>query len=224
LALLPPMLQDQLQYPVVLTGLVTAPRGFGTLLAMFLVGRLIGRIDVRLIMVCGLSVTVYSLWQMTQFSLLMGPWPVVWSGVTQGIGMGFVYVPLSTVAFSTLPTSLRNEGTAFFNLLRNIGSSIGISVVMFMLTRNTDRVHAALVQHITPYTSQNNPAVQASHIDLSSTRGLVALNHLITNQATMIGYIDDFRLMLVMTLITMPLLLLIRPTAVELPEHGTVLE
>ena len=224
LALLPPMLQDQLQYPVVLTGLVTAPRGFGTLIAMFLVGRLIGRIDVRLIMVCGLSVTVYSLWQMTQFSLLMGPWPVVWSGVTQGIGMGFVYVPLSTVAFSTLPTSLRNEGTAFFNLLRNIGSSIGISVVMFMLTRNTDRVHAALVQHITPYTSQNNPAVQASHIDLSSTRGLVALNHLITNQATMIGYIDDFRLMMVMTLITMPLLLLIRPTAVELPEHGRVLE
>ena len=224
LALLPPMLQDQLQYPVVLTGLVTAPRGFGTLLAMYLVGRLIGRIDVRLIMVFGLSVTAYSLWQMTQFSLLMGPWPVVWSGITQGVGMGFVYVPLSTVAFSTLPASLRNEGTSFFNLLRNIGSSIGISVVMFLLTRNTDRVHAALVQHITPYTRGNDPAVLASHVDLSSTRGLVALNHLITNQATMIGYIDDFRLMMMMTLITMPFLLLIRRAEIVLPEHGTVLE
>ncbi|MDE2466367.1 MAG: DHA2 family efflux MFS transporter permease subunit [Alphaproteobacteria bacterium] len=224
LALLPPMLQDQLQYPVVLTGLVTAPRGIGTLISMFLVGRLIGRIDVRLIMAFGLSVTAYSLWQMTQFSILMGPWPVVWSGITQGVGVGFVYVPLSTVAFTTLPGYLRNEGTSFFNLLRNVGSSIGISVVMFLLTRNTDRVHAALVQHITPYTNPNDPAVLGAHVDLSSTGGLVALNHLITNQATMIGYLDDFRLMMVMTLATIPFLFLIRRTDVALSEHPAVLE
>jgi DHA2 family multidrug resistance protein len=224
LALLPPMLQNLMNYPVVLTGIVTAPRGLGTMLAMFLVGRLIGRIDVRLIMTFGLAMTAYSLWQMSHFSLLMGYWPVVWSGVAQGLGVGFTYVPLSTVAFTTLPANLRNEGTAFFNLLRNIGSSIGISVVMFLLTRNADRMHAALAQNITPFTSQNNPAIAAAHVDLGTTKGLLALNGLITSQATMIGYLDDFKLMMVLTLVTIPFLLLIREAAPKTGDHQVVME
>ena len=95
LALLPPMLQDQMQYPVVLTGLVTAPRGIGTLRGMIVVGRLVMRFDARVIMAVGLALTAYSLWQMTQFSLLMGYWPIVTSGIVQGLGVGLVYVPLS---------------------------------------------------------------------------------------------------------------------------------
>src|SRR5580692_10931683 len=136
LALLPPMLQNQLQYPVILTGLVTMPRGIGTLLGMILVGRLIKRFDARLVMAVGLVLTAYSLWQMTRFSLGMGSWPVIFSGIIQGAGVGLVYVPLSMVAFTTLPGALRNEGTSFFNLLRNVGSSVGISVVTFLLTQN----------------------------------------------------------------------------------------
>jgi DHA2 family multidrug resistance protein len=210
LALLPPMLQNQMQYPVVLTGLVTAPRGIGTMLGMIVVGRLVTRFDARVIMAVGLALTAFSLWQMTQFSLLMDTWPVISSGVIQGLGVGLVYVPLSTVAFTTLPAHLRNEGTAFFNLLRNVGSSIGISVVMFLLTQNTQRLHATLAEHVTPYNSTDNPAAMAAHVHTATTRGLAGLDAMISNQATMIAYIDDYHLMMVMTLITIPFLFLIR--------------
>src|ERR1700678_389174 len=186
LALLPPMLQDQLNYPVVLTGLVTAPRGIGTLIGMILVGRLVSRFDARIIMACGLLLTTYSLWQMTQFSLLMNSWPIITSGIYQGAGIGLVYVPLSTVAFTTLPSNLRNEGTAFFNLLRNVGSSIGISVVEFLLTQNTQRLHASLAEHITPFDIVRNPAAVAAHVQTNTMQGLAGLDAMITNQATLI--------------------------------------
>jgi DHA2 family multidrug resistance protein len=208
LALLPPMLQNQLQYPVILTGLVTMPRGIGTLLGMVLVGRLVARFDARLVMAVGLVATAYSLWEMTQFSLIMSAWPIIISGIIQGLGVGLVYVPLSMVAFATLPAALRNEGTSFFNLLRNVGSSIGISVVMFLLTQNTQRVHASLAEHITPFNTASNPA--AAHIDVTTTKGLLALNGMITNQSAMIGYLDDFKLMMVLTVLTIPFLLMIR--------------
>ncbi len=208
LALLPPMLQNQLKYPVVLTGLVTMPRGIGTLLGMVLVGRLIKRFDPRLVMAFGLVLTAYAMWQMTGFSLGMGSWPVIVSGIIQGAGVGLVYVPLSMVAFTTLPSSLRNEGTSFFNLLRNLGSSVGISVVAFLLTQNTQRVHASLAEHVTPFDIASNPA--AAGIDVHHVQGLLQLNRMITNQSAMIAYIDDFKLMMVLTIATIPFLLLIR--------------
>ncbi|HET9113518.1 MAG TPA: MFS transporter, partial [Burkholderiales bacterium] len=179
------------------------------MIGMMVVGRLIGRFDARLIMAAGLSLTAFSLWQMTNFDLQMDARPIVASGIIQGFGIGLVYVPLSTVAFGTLPSTLRNEGTAFFNLLRNLGSAIGISVVETLLTRNTQIVHAALAEHITPY-MQNNPAVPADHVSLSSVAGIEALNGMITDQATMIAYLDDYKLMMMLTLAVMPLLLLLR--------------
>lgn len=212
LALVPPMLQNEMDYPVVLTGLVTAPRGAGTMLAMMVVGRLVGRFDSRLIMGAGLGLTVISLWQMTHFDLLMDKGPIIYTGILQGFGIGLSYVPLSTVAFSTLPPSLRNEGTAFFNLLRNIGSAIGISIVQTLLTRNTQTLHSALSEHITPYALQN-PAFPAAHVDPATTTGLFHLNAMITHQAAMIAYNDDYQLMMVVTLAVMPLLLLLRPPA-----------
>ena len=224
LALLPPMLQNQMQYPVILTGLVTAPRGIGTLIGIIIVGRLITRFDARIIMAVGLAFTAYSLWQMTQFSLLMDTWPILISGTVQGLGLGLVWVPLSTVAFTTLPATLRNEGTALFNLLRNIGSSVGISVVIFLLTQNTQRLHASLAEHVTPYNAGSNPAAIAAHVDTGTATGLAALNAMITDQAAMIAYIDDFKLMMVMTLIAIPLLLLIRGTRPQAGEHVAVAE
>jgi DHA2 family multidrug resistance protein len=222
LALLPPMLQNQMNYPVVLTGLVTAPRGIGTLIGMMVVGRLVSRFDARLIMAVGLLLTAYSLWQMTQFSLLMNSWPIITSGIAQGLGIGLVYVPLSTVAFTTLSSTLRNEGTAFFNLLRNVGSSIGISVVEFLLTQNTQRLHASMVEHVTPYNAVNNPALTSAHLSTGSLRGLEALNATITNQATMIAYIDDFRLMMVMTLATIPFLFIIKKVRPAAGSHAVL--
>jgi len=159
-------------------------------------------------MALGLVFTAYALWQMTQFSLDMGSWPVILSGIIQGAGVGLVYVPLSMVAFVTLPSHLRNEGTSFFNLLRNIGSSVGISVVMFLLVQNTQRVHASLAEHITPFNIASNPAAASFNFD--STSGLLAVNGLMTNQAAMIGYLDDFKLMMVLTIVTIPFLFMIR--------------
>jgi DHA2 family multidrug resistance protein len=210
LALLPPMLQNQMQYPVVLTGLITAPRGVGTLISMFLVGRLVTRFDARGIIAVGLALTAFSLWQMTRFSLLMDTWPVIISGVIQGFGLGLVWVPLSTVAFTTLPANLRNEGTALFSLLRNVGSSIGISVVMFLLTQNIQRLHASLAQDITPYNTAGSSAALAAHVNPGTLPGLLGLNGIISNQAAMIAYIDDFWLMMVLTIGTIPLLFLIK--------------
>ena len=212
LALVPPMLQTTMQYPVVLTGLVTAPRGAGTMIAMIVVGRLVTRFDPRLIIAAGLALTAISLWQMTQFSLLMNTWPIIISGILQGFGVGLVWVPLSAVAFTTLPANLRNEGTAFFNLLRNVGSSIGISVVMFLLTQNIQKLHASLSANITPYSIVGNQAAAAHHINTASLRGLAGLDGGIFNQAAMIAYIDDFQLMMVLTLATIPFLFLIKKT------------
>jgi DHA2 family multidrug resistance protein len=211
LALLPPMLQNEFQYPVVLTGLVTAPRGIGTLLGMVVVGRVLGKIDVRLIIGFGLTITALSAWQMTQFSPQMGYGPVIVSGLTQGVGVALVYVPVSTAAFATLTGALRNEGAAFFNLARNIGSSIGISVVLFMLTRNTQRVHATLTEHVTSYNATANPAALAQHLDLQTAGGRAALDAVMTHQASFIAYLDDFKLMMVLTLLTLPFLLILKP-------------
>ena len=154
--------------------------------------------------------TAVSLQQMTRFSLLMDEWPVIETGFLQGFGLGFVYIPLATVSFATLPVRLRTEGTAFFNLLRNLGSSIGISVVQALLTRNTQILHAGLAERVTPYNATANPAFQAAHIDLTSPHSLALLNSEITRQAGMIAYLDDFQLIMVMTLMLTPLLFLFR--------------
>ena len=210
LALLPPLLQNKMHYPVVLAGLVIAPRGVGTILGMLLVGRLVPRFDARLIMVAGLGLTAYSLWLMTHYSLLMDSGPVIIAGLFQGAGIGAVNVCLSAVGFITLPAALRNEGTAISNLIRNIGAAIGISVLVFLLTRNSQRLHASLGEHITAYNIAGNPAAAAAHMTAATTKGLMMLDNMISDQSAMIAYIDDFRLMMVLTLLTIPFILLFR--------------
>ena len=224
LALLPPMLQEILNYPVITTGLVTAPRGIGLMLAMIVVGRLIGRIDTRFLMALGLVMTAFSLQQMSHFSIVMDEWPVIETGFLQGFGIGFVYIPLATVSFATLPIKLRTEGTSFFNLLRNLGSSIGISAVQALLTRNIQVVHAGLAERVTPYNAAANPGLLASHIDLASPQSLLLLNGEITRQAGMIAYLDDFKLIMVMTLMLAPLLLLFRRGRKSETKHPAVVE
>jgi DHA2 family multidrug resistance protein len=207
LALLPPLLQDLLNYPVVTTGLVTAPRGAGTLAAMFIVGRLMGKVDIRLIIGTGFALAAVSSWQMTGFDLQMDSAMVVWSGLLQGLGTGFVYVPLAAATFATLTPALRNEGTAIFSLTRNLGSSIGISVVNTLLTRNTQIMHATLGEHVTRY----SPVLRARLSGGSpSLHTLAGLNATVTEQAAMIAYNNDFQLMMVLSLAAIPLVFLLR--------------
>ena len=208
LALLPPLLQDLLNYPVVTTGLVTAPRGVGTLTAMFIVGRLMGKLDIRLIIATGFALAAVSSWQMTGFDVQMDSALVVWSGFWQGLGTGFVYVPLATATFATLTPALRDEGTAIFSLTRNLGSSIGISVVNTLLTRNTQIMHSTLGEHVSRFSPIVHGQMQGG--GSPSLRTLAGLNATVTKQAAMIAYNNDFKLMLVLSLAAIPLVFLLR--------------
>jgi MFS transporter, DHA2 family, multidrug resistance protein len=216
MALLPTFLQGLLDYPVVYTGLVTAPRGIGTMIAMLVVGRLVQRVDVRAIMAFGFACTAFSLYQMTRMTLDMDSTLVIVSGFIQGVGIGFTFVPLSTAAFATLPAQLRNQGTPVFSLMRNIGSSVGISVVQALLIENAGAAHAALAADLWP----GNPALSTlpPALDPASATGLAALGAEVTRQATMIGYIDDFWIMLALALCAIPLLLLMRNPRRSAPE------
>jgi DHA2 family multidrug resistance protein len=210
LALLPTMLQSLMNYPVFTTGLVTAPRGIGTMVAMFLVGRLINRIDNRLIILGGFLLTVVSLWQMTGFSLQMGMGPVIVSGLLQGFGLGFTFVPLNTLALSNLPRHILTQGTAMRSLMRNLGGSIGISILEVLLVQNTQIVHSRLIENLRP----DNPLAQgpmlASPFSLTTPSGIAALNAEVTRQAAMVAYINDYALMMLIVLLLIPLLLLVR--------------
>jgi DHA2 family multidrug resistance protein len=212
-ALLPPMLQTLMDYPVIATGLVLAPSGAGTMLAMLIAGRLVRKVDIRLLMSVGFTLTIFSLWQMSHYSLVLSESDIVWPGIIQGIGLGFIFVPLSTVTFSTLKAELRPAGTSMFSLSRNIGSSIGISVVETLLTRNTEVAHSTLAEHISVF----NP-LAVSALRLGDASSLAALNVEVTRQASMIAYVDDFRFMMILTLVTMPLILLIRPLRLRVEE------
>ncbi len=212
IALLPPMMQNLYGYPVITVGLVLAPRGIGTMISMILVGRVVGKVDPRILVLFGLSLAALSLHQMTTFTLDMGDWPIISSGIIQGIGLGFVFIPLSTVAFQTLDPRLRTEATGLFNLVRNMGSSIGISIVAAMLTSNIQVNHADLAAWINPFNANLNAfGIDPSTLTTAAGAQTAAvLNGLINRQAAMIAYLDDFKLMFWITLAAAPLLLIMR--------------
>lgn len=210
LALLPAMLQNLYNYPVMTTGAVTAAQGTGTMMAMILVSHLLKRFDPRYVIGCGISMVAFALWQMSHYSLLMSNTDFILPGMIQGFGTGLCFIPLGAVAFSSLSSELQNEGTSFFNLMRNLGSSIGISVVEACLTHNTQAVHASLGQHITSYNSSNNLVHRLSHVDQASPLGLATLNAKLTTQAAMVAYTDDFYLIMLITLSVLPIIFFLR--------------
>jgi MFS transporter, DHA2 family, multidrug resistance protein len=210
-ALIPTMLENLLDYPVATTGLITSPSGIGTMLAMLLAGRLIGKVSIRLMLTVGFVTLAISLWQMSHYSLDLGVNDIIWPGVWQGIGLGLVFVPLSTSTFATLSVQLRSQGTAIFSLARNIGSSIGISLVQFLLVRNTVVARASLVENVTyANPAWHDPAVAAAY-NMHHPAGAAALDAAVTQQATMIAYLDDFWLMCILSVAVLPLVLLLKP-------------
>ncbi|HEX7760872.1 MAG TPA: DHA2 family efflux MFS transporter permease subunit [Caulobacteraceae bacterium] len=209
MALMPPMLQNLMGYSVLESGLVTMPRGIGSFMAMFLVGRMVGRVDTRLVLFAGLILNAFSMWQMTHWDISMGSAPIVTAGVVQGLGIGLLFVPLSTLAFATLDNRLRPEATSVYTLMRSLGSSVGISIMQALWTANTQVVHSTMAEHVQP----GNPVVAAGlppPFDPGASAGLQALNGEITRQASMVAYVDDFWVMLLITLGLMPFLLVMR--------------
>ena len=212
MALTPPFLQNLMNYPVLTAGLVMAPRGAGTMVSMFIVGRLLGKIDGRLLIVFGLAMVAISLYEMTGFTGDMPIWPLIHTGIVQGFGLGFVFIPLSTLAFTTLPAAYRNEGTSMMSLMRNIGSSIGISIVMTLLARNAQISHADLAANILPF--GNTPVILDRATEALAGTGaggaMNILNAEVTRQAVTIAYLDDFKLMMWMVFLLLPLVALLK--------------
>ena len=207
MALVTPFTQHLLGYPVITAGYVLGSRGVGTLIAMLVVARLLKIFEARTMVFVGLVAIAGTLYVMTGFTMNTSTNTIVVTGIVQGMGIGLVFVSLSTVTFTTLPVHLRTSGTAITTLVRNLGSAIGISTAIAFLTSKTTEMHARLSEHITPFNDALRGA--GSLIDPSTDQGRMLLDNIVTQQATVIAYQNDFYLLMIFTLCTMPFVLLI---------------
>jgi DHA2 family multidrug resistance protein len=211
LALLPPLLQTLYGYSVLQSGFLTAPRGVGTLISMLVAGRLTGKFDARILVGIGVCFMGVSLWMMTGFAIDQPSGPVIQSGVVQGLGLGLIFVPLQSLAFETLPARARTTAAALLNLARNVGGSVGISVVSTQLVRMTQTAHADLAHNITEQTIPTlDPTVLQTVFPVAGPAALAFINLEINRQALFIAYLDDFKLMMMVTFAVLPLLLLMK--------------
>ena len=211
LALLPPLLQNMYGYSVLQSGFLTAPRGLGTLFSMLIAGRMTGKMDARILVGIGVILMGYSLHMMTGFAIDQPSRPVIMSGIVQGLGLGLIFVPLQTLAFETLAARFRTTGAALLNLSRNIGGSIGISVVSTELVRLTQVSHADMAAQITQQTIPTaDPTLLQTVAPVAGPTALAFINGLITKQALFIAYLDDFKMMMIITFAILPLLLFMK--------------
>ena len=208
MVLIPTMLERLGGYPVLMIGLLLAPRGIGNLLAMIVCGRLVTLIDPRIILAVGFALQAASTWMMSRFSLDTGISEVFWAGLLQGFAVGMMFVPLTVITFATLPVRFRTDGSALFHLCRNIGSSIGISLAVTYLVRSTQHNRAELAEHISPFNDMLHLPGASTQWDLGSLEGAVALSEEIQRQAAMIAYVNDFHVMTLLALGALPLILL----------------
>ena len=218
-SLMAPWLQNLANYPVESAGLIMAPRGIGTMGAMLVCGRLAQKIDPRKIMACGLLALIWSMWEMTQWTPDVAQWKIIVTIMIQGAGLGSVFLPLQVLAFATLPPQYRTDGASLFSLFRNIGAAIGVSVTSFMLAHNTQVLHEEIGAAITPFNRALQRGDMVSQVwNPLSSHGVAALDHVVNQQAQIIAYIDDYRLMIFTTLPALFLLLLMRrPRASSAP-------
>jgi DHA2 family multidrug resistance protein len=218
MALLTPFIQGMLGYPVLSSGYLLGTRGIGTFVAMFLVGRLSGKVDPRILIFIGLTLATSSLWMAVGWNLNVSATTIAINSVAQGLGLGFVFVPLNTIAFASLPGELRTEGAALWTLIRTIGSAVGISVVIAQLTSMTTMYHSQLVEHVTPFSDSMHMPNAAALLGAGQS-ALASLDQLVTQQAAMLAYSNDFLLMTFVSLCAFPLLALIRaPKSMAKPD------
>ena len=221
-ALLPPYLQNLSGYSVTDTGLLMAPRGIGTMFAMMIVGRISNRVDARLLLGFGTMVILGTMWSMAHWNPSVSVYTLVSVSFTQGIGLGFVFIPANLVAFATLEGSLRTDASAFLNLIRNIGSAIGVSVTTTLLADNMQIAHASLAGQITPFNRAlfvNGPSL---FWNTQLPTGLMGLNAMVHKNAAVIAYADDFLFMFLTCIPILIVILMMKPppkiSAVEAAE------
>ena len=212
-------MQTLMGFSALQSGVASMPRGMGSLVAFIAVPWLMGRFGARGVLFAGICFGVISTWQMSQFDLLMTAGPIMWSGFIQGFGMGLMFTPLTTLTFATLPQQHRTEGTVVTTMIRNLGSSIGISTVQSMIIRSSSLAHARLAEHM----DMSNPALRAAlppGLNPASQSGLQTLNAIVTRQATMVGYVNVFSWMTLGAICLFPILLLLKPPRQRPIEQG----
>lgn len=210
MALLPPYLQNLMGYPVIDTGMLMAPRGIGTMVSMMLVGRLVNQVDPRTLILTGLVCTGLSLYYMTQFALFVPPGMLAWTGALQGFGLGFIFIPLNTIAYATLAPRYRAEAASIFSLVRNLGSSIGMSLVMTVLARNLFINRSILAEHITPFGLGLDWQMLPLSLQQQGAGALAMVEFEVSRQAAAIAYLNDFKMMMWIVIASAPLVLLLR--------------
>jgi len=206
MALVTPFMQNLLGYPIQTAGFLLGSRGVGTLITMMVAPRLMRLVETRWLVLAGLLITGTTLSFFTQFSLDTKQWTIVWTSIMQGIGLGLLFVPISTAAFGTLPGHLRTGGTAILTLLRNIGSSVGISIVIAQLTSNTNYMHARLIENVTPFNQALQMPDVSSIIDVTSDAGRALLDSIVTQQAVLLAYLNDYKFLMYATFAVIPLI------------------
>jgi MFS transporter, DHA2 family, multidrug resistance protein len=215
MALASPYLQNVIGYPIITAGVLLASRGCGTFVAMMMVGRLMRYIEARTLIITGLGLTALSLYQMTAWTDQTGVPEIVTISIIQGFGFGLVFVPLSTVAFMTLPDQLRTDGTSMLTLMRNVASSVGISIVI-------------LSEHITPFNHALQMPDVHSMINLGTDKGLAMADVMVAIQAQIIAFSQDYQLVMIFILCSIPLAIMIGSTKAALrkqatgPEHAVI--
>ncbi|MFI4983381.1 MAG: MFS transporter, partial [Nevskiales bacterium] len=210
-ALLAPYLQNLSGYPVASAGLLMAPRGIGTMMAMVVSGRLGMRADQRGLMACGLLILGWSLHDMSTWTPDVSATWLVTVMMVQGVAMGWIWNPVTIIAFTSLPAHLRGDATALQSLVRNVGSAIGISVTSFTLARSVQASHAGLTADLTPFNRllQGHWSVPRM-LGPATTHGAELLDQMVNRQALIIAYNNDFRMMSFVVIPALLMLLLLR--------------
>jgi DHA2 family multidrug resistance protein len=220
MALASPLFQNAFGYPILTAGLLLATRGSGTFVAMMLVSRLMKYFEAKILIATGLSLIAVTLFDMTGWTADTQVKTIVINSIIQGFGLGLVFVPLTTAAFMTLPNQLRTDGTSMLTLIRNVASSIGISIVIAQLTNGTTRVHAVLAEHITPFNNALQMPNVASTINLQTDIGRAMMDGILYAQAQIISFSQDFELVVLVTLCAIPLVFIMGSTKASMRHPG----
>jgi len=178
---------------------------------MLVAGRLVGKVDQRILVGLGMALMGWSLHVMTGFALEQGPTPFILSGVIQGLGLGLIFVPMQSLAFATLEPRARTNAASLLNLSRNIGGSVGISLVTTLLARNLQISHADMAGAITEQVLPSISGDIVSQLGLPAMSAVALADAEINRQAAFIAYLDDFWIMMWVTFASIPLVFLLRP-------------
>jgi DHA2 family multidrug resistance protein len=218
IALLPLFLQTLMGYPATASGMAVSPRGFGSILSMIIVGRLVGRVDGRWLIMFGFAVLAYSTWMLAGLNLDIAMSNVVWPNIVSGCAMGFIFVPLTTMAMGTLPNEQVGNASGVYNLMRNTGGSIGIAAMTTMLARGAQTHQANIAAHMTAYDPAFQQRLQqiASALSLrgggtgATQQALASVYGVVLRQSMLMSFIDNFRLLAFMCLLCVPAALLFK--------------